>query len=50
MKKIKEDENIHLQHQGRVDFAICGLCGTVLDKDDESGEYRCSVCDVTCEQ
>lgn len=25
--------------------AICALCGAQLEKDEESGEYRCAICD-----
>jgi rubrerythrin len=25
--------------------AICALCGAELERDDESGEYRCPICD-----
>jgi predicted RNA-binding Zn-ribbon protein involved in translation (DUF1610 family) len=26
--------------------AICALCGAELELDEESGQYRCPICDV----
>lgn len=48
MRKSRGDEekNIHMQHIGKVDVAVCGVCGTTLEKDQESGEYRCPECDI----
>jgi len=37
-RKGKREENRAL---------ICELCGTQLEADPESGEYRCPVCDIT---
>lgn len=45
----KEEKSVYVTGSGRSTEAICGVCGTILEKDQESGEYRCPVCDVVDE-
>jgi len=43
--RVIDEENVHIEGSTRKPVAICGLCGAILEKDEESGEYRCPVCD-----
>ncbi|MBJ6723991.1 hypothetical protein [Geomesophilobacter sediminis] len=40
-----DEENIHLQKNGKEAVAVCGVCGSILEQDKESGEFRCTECD-----
>ena len=46
MRRISEEEEIMEEVSLVKDAtAICPLCGAALEKDDESGAYRCPVCE-----
>lgn len=47
MRRIKMEEDVLKDEPVVADAkAICSLCGAPLEKDEESGEYRCPVCDA----
>jgi len=46
MRRVTTEEDIVKDEPVVADAkAICSLCGSPLEKDDESGEYRCPVCE-----
>lgn len=47
MRRVTTEEDI-LKDRPVVkeDKPICALCGAELEVDDESGEYRCPICDA----
>jgi predicted RNA-binding Zn-ribbon protein involved in translation (DUF1610 family) len=47
MRRVRTEEDI-LKDQPVIkdEVAICAVCGSELEMDDESHEYSCPVCDV----
>jgi predicted RNA-binding Zn-ribbon protein involved in translation (DUF1610 family) len=47
MRRLTVEEQIRKDQSviKNVTPPVCALCGTPLELDEESGEYRCPVCD-----
>lgn len=47
MRRVTIEEDIVKDQPAIKDVPpVCALCGAELEMDDESGEYRCPVCDT----
>jgi predicted RNA-binding Zn-ribbon protein involved in translation (DUF1610 family) len=47
MRRLRVEEDLQKEQPVIKDAgAVCALCGAELEMDDESGEYRCPICDV----
>ena len=46
MRRLKAEEDILKDQPVITDVKpICAICGAELETDEESGEYRCPICD-----
>jgi len=47
MRRVTVEEEILKDEPVVKDVVeVCALCGSELEKDEESGEYRCPICDA----
>jgi predicted RNA-binding Zn-ribbon protein involved in translation (DUF1610 family) len=48
MRRVRTEEELKKEQpmvKGEASLALCGVCGAVLELDEESHEYLCPVCD-----
>jgi predicted RNA-binding Zn-ribbon protein involved in translation (DUF1610 family) len=47
MRRLSIEEQIRKERPviNNVKPPVCGVCGTVLELDEDSGQYRCPTCD-----